>query len=165
MTFEDALEIILKHEGGYSDHPRDPGGATNMGITHHTLKRWRGVLEISKLDVENLTRDEAAQIYEAWYWKRCHCQQMPSGVDLLLFDAAVNHGPSRAKRMLQEAARVETDGIVGPITMAAIERADRDKLLCEFCAIRADLYETINEVFERGWFRRLFDVFYHALKA
>lgn len=165
MTFEDCLAIVLQWEGGYSDHAADPGGATNFGITHHTLKRWRKVLEITKEDVAALTREEAAEIYRAWYWDRCHCGRMPSGLDLLLFDAGVNHGTNGALRMLQETVKVKQDAIIGPVTMAAVEKMDRTKLFIEFSAIRADLYETINKTFERGWYRRQFTLFATALAA
>ena len=154
MGFTTALEAVLKHEGGYVDDPDDPGGATNMGITFQTLRDWRGTL-INKDDVRGLTKTEAAAIYQAKYWDAVKCNHMPPAVGFIVFDAAVNHGPRRAARFLQEALKVKVDGVIGPITLGAIHNFALADLIDEFCAIRADLYETINEKFERGWFRRL----------
>lgn len=169
MNFEDALSLILTWEGGYTNHPSDPGKATNMGVTIGTLSEVLGRLATDE-DVRKLQRDDvgdlgwsAASIYAEKYWNPCRCGEMPPGLDLLLFDAAVNHGIGGAKRMLQEALKVKQDAILGPATMAAIAKADRVALLCEFSAIRADLYETINKTFERGWYRRQFALFAVAL--
>ena len=122
--FELCLDEVLKHEGGYADHPKDPGGATNLGITHKTLARWRHVSpwwNLPKSEVKGLQRAEAAKIYRASYWDRCHAGQLPAGLDLALFDFAVNSGPDRAIRTLQAELAVAADGTVGPLTLAAIE--------------------------------------------
>ena len=167
MKFEDALEEILDKEGGYVDHPKDPGGATNMGITLATLRRWRANRPTTKADVRALTRGEAGEIYRAYYWTPAKCGGMPAGLGLLLFDAAVNHGVRGAVRMLQEAVGPSAgaqDGIVGKKTLGAIRAKPLVALIDEFCAVRADLYESINETFERGWFRRLFYMHRRALE-
>ncbi|WP_082555208.1 glycoside hydrolase family 108 protein [Devosia sp. Root635] len=112
-NFARALSAVLKQEGGYVDHPADPGGATNMGITHKTLARWRMVSpwwKLPKSAVMELQRPEAAKIYRANYWDAVRGDDLPSGLDLALFDFAVNSGPGRAVKMLQTIVGVTADG-------------------------------------------------------
>src|SRR5690606_22531703 len=122
--FDACLAEVLRQEGGYADHPSDPGGATNMGITHKTLADWRGVSpwwSLPKSAVKALERAEAAQIYRSRYWQRCQAETLPVGLDLALFDFAVNSGPDRAIRTLQTELGVVADGRVGPVTRGAVE--------------------------------------------
>ena len=155
-NFDAALEHILQFEGGYVDHPSDPGGATNMGITIGTLADWRGT-PVIKEDVQHLTLEEAGQIYKARYWDACHCDELPKGVAFILFDAAVNHGPHRATRFLQQAANVADDGIIGPQTLGAANGADSTTLIEEYAARRMHFYGKLStfSVFGLGWSRRL----------
>jgi len=123
--FETSLAQILRLEGGYVDNKNDPGGATNMGITRKTLARWRRVSpwwKLEKSEVRSLKRAEAAAIYKAFYWDRCRCGVLADGLDLVLFDFAVNSGPVRAIRTLQALVGVPRDAIVGPVTLAAIRQ-------------------------------------------
>ncbi|MGY6531509.1 glycoside hydrolase family 108 protein [Glycocaulis sp.] len=154
--FAKALDHVLKWEGGYVDHPDDPGGATNFGITLATLQGWRG-RSVTKADVKALTKAEAGEIYKARYWDQCRCDELPEGVDAIVFDAAVNHGPGRAARLLQEALNVGVDGIIGPITMGAAKGADPRELVCEIGARRMVLYGSLAHfrTFGLGWSRRL----------
>jgi len=94
-NFDACLSLTLRFEGGYVDDPRDPGGATNLGITRGTLSEWRGHT-VTKADVKALTREDAAAIYRAHYWTHINGDALPAGVDCLLFDIAVNSGPARA---------------------------------------------------------------------
>jgi lysozyme family protein len=160
VVFDTALEHVLSFEGGYVDHPSDPGGATNMGITIGTLAEWRGT-PVTKSDVENLTLQEAGQIYKDRYWDVCRCGEMPDGIAFMLFDAAVNHGPHRAKRFLQQAAGVADDGIIGPQTMGAVNAADPDALVEEYAARRMHFYGQLStfSVFGMGWSRRLMSAY------
>ena len=89
-----ALKTVLKWEGGYVNHPKDPGGATNMGITQKTLQGWRGA-PVTAEDMKALTHKEAEAIYKARYWAACQCEALEFPVALMVFDAAVNHGPGR----------------------------------------------------------------------
>src|SRR3954447_9587673 len=98
-AFANCLAFVLEEEGGYSDMPGDPGGATNMGITRATLADWRGA-PVSKDDVLSLERDEAAAIYRRRYWDAIRGDELPAGLDLALFDDAVNSGPRMAVRDL-----------------------------------------------------------------
>lgn len=158
--FERCLSEILRHEGGYVDHPDDPGGATNMGITRKTLARWRKVspwTALPKSAVAALSRDEAARIYRASYWSVCKAGSMPPGLDLALFDFAVNSGPDRAVRVLQAALGVVADGEVGPLTLAAVGRADATRIVNALCDRRLAFLRGLASfsIFGRGWTRRV----------
>ncbi|WP_449396494.1 glycoside hydrolase family 108 protein [Devosia riboflavina] len=158
--FQRCLTEVLRHEGGYVDHPSDPGGATNMGITRKTLARWRKIspwTDLPKSSVASLKRDEAALIYRANYWNPSRAGDMPAGVDLALFDFAVNSGPDRAVRTLQAALGVAADGEVGPVTLAALRAADLARLVNDFCDRRLAFLKGLSTfaVFGRGWTRRV----------
>jgi len=159
MDFPVALEHVLKWEGGFSDHPEDPGAATKYGITLDTLKRWRGQRPTTAADVRSLTKVGASEIYETWYWRFCSCHRLPSGVDLIVFDCAVNQGPRRAISFLQQAAKAKVDGAIGPKTLAAVANSDPKGLILDIAAARACHYATLNSTFHRGWFKRLLDTY------
>lgn len=157
------LAQILKHEGGFADHPADPGGATNMGITHKTLARWRGVepwWDLPKSEVSALTRAEAASIYKALYWERCRAGSLPAGIDLAVFDYAVNSGPDRAVKTLQALVGVVRDGFVGPVTLAAVARRDPRVLIEAICDQRMGFLQRLAHwaSFGRGWTSRVADI-------
>lgn len=161
--FQRCLTEVLRHEGGYIDHPSDPGGATNMGITRKTLARWRKIspwTDLPKSSVASLKREEAALIYRANYWNPSRAGDMPVGVDLALFDFAVNSGPDRAVRTLQAALGVAADGEVGPVTLAALRGADLARLVNDFCDRRLAFLRGLSTfaVFGRGWTRRVADI-------
>ena len=156
-NFDSALAHVLRFEGGYSDHPSDPGGATNRGITKAVLESFRG-RPVTKAEVRALARDEAADIYRRNYWFAAACDRLPDGLDLAVFDCAVNQGVGRAARYLQKAAGVTADGRVGPKTLAAVNAASPGELLSEFMALRMQGYgllRTLFKVFGLGWSRRL----------
>ena len=108
MTFAACIPIILMSEGGYVNNPRDPGGPTNLGITQQTLSGWLGHAA-SVADVQALTQAQVEPIYQADYYNAAHCQQLAAGIDLMIFDEAVNQGVGRAIRTLQQAAGVTAD--------------------------------------------------------
>lgn len=164
-NFNDCLDIVLIFEGGYSDLATDPGGPTSLGITQAVLAEWRGHA-VTKDDVRLLTKTEAALIYRARYWAKVQCDVLPSGVDLAVFDCAVNQGVGRASRFLQSAARVTVDGHIGPKTLAAVDRANPRVLLNEFMAQRMNAYGRLQSLFLTfglGWSRRLMGVHTDAL--
>lgn len=143
-SFETALAHVLVYEGGYSDHPLDPGGATNLGITIGVLRAHRG-RAVSKADVRALTRAEAAEIYRARYWRPSGCDALAAGLDLAVFDCAVNQGVSRALRFLAQAK-------------TAARRGGGTALLNEFMARRMQHYGGLRRLFPTfglGWSRRL----------
>jgi lysozyme family protein len=165
-AFNRCVEVVLGHEGGFSDHPKDPGGATNFGITHKTLAEFRDVDSVTKEDVRNLTRDEAKEIYRARYWLPLRCNDPPPGVDLMVFDFGVNAGVGRAARTLQACAHVTTDGSIGPITMAAVRAIDPKRLIVDMAEARERFYRGLPDfdTFGRGWLRRLDETRVAALR-
>lgn len=152
MRFEDALEKLLKHEGGYIDHPDDPGGETNYGVTKRVAENhgYAG-------DMRDIPMSTVKDIYRSLYWDSCRCSQLPDSVQFDVFDGAVNSGVSRSIKWLQAACGVRTDGIVGPKTIGAALRADnlRAKYNGERLAFLADLSHW--DTFGRGWARRVAD--------
>lgn len=168
--FSICLAAVLRHEGGYADHPADPGGATNMGITRKTLARWRRVSPwwaLPKTAVRDLSRAEASRLYRAGYWTPCRAGELPAGVDLAVFDFAVNSGPGRAIRILQGLLGVKVDGLVGPVTLRAAAQADPRRLVVAICDRRLGFLRLLRTfpIFGRGWTRRVEDIRAAALSA
>lgn len=155
-NFEACLSHVLQSEGGYVDHPSDPGGATNMGITIATLRTWRG-RSVTKADVKALTRAEAAAIYRKNYWDAVRGDDLPRGLDLVAFDAAVNSGVSRGAKWLQSALGVPADGKVGPKTIAAANAAHNDAVIDRACDLRLGFLRQLGtwKTFGKGWTRRV----------
>ncbi len=108
-NFEDSLKHVLCHEGGWADHPRDPGGATMKGITLATYRRHFGE-ERGKDDLRAISDEELSKIYDSGYWSKCRCDELPAGIDYVVFDAAVNSGPGRGVKWLQAAVGAKQDG-------------------------------------------------------
>lgn len=172
--FDTCLDVVLRHEGGYADHPADPGGATNLGITRKTLARWRKVSPwwaLPKSEVQKLQRTEAARIYRAGYWDRIGAEKLPAGLDLALFDFAVNSGPDRAIRTLQTELGVVVDGQIGPLTrdaMAAyVARRGPGALIHALCDRRLTFLNRLSSfaTFGRGWTTRVAAIRTAALSA
>lgn len=169
-AFDLALAHVLRHEGGYVDDPRDPGGRTNRGITQRKLDEVRTAAPALKLpySVADLTEQQTATIYRREYWSRLACDELPPAVALCVFDAGVNVGIGRAARWLQQALRVKVDGVIGSQTVAAAHEAPLVPLLNEFSARRAWHYMTLDsldDAFGLGWSRRLMDTHTAALRA
>lgn len=127
-----------------------------MGITFAVLQRWRGA-PITKADVRNLTKAEAAAIYEANYWRPIRGDDLPLGVDLSTMDYGVNSGPSRSVKDLQRVVGVNVDGVVGPVTLAALGRADPRATVKAHCARRLSFVQGLKiwDAFGKGWSRRI----------
>lgn len=171
-NFSACLDIVLRHEGGYVDHPRDPGGATNLGITRKTLAEWRGVSpwwQLAKDEVKGLGVEEAKAIYRARYWDRIAGDELPKGLDLAVFDFAVNSGPVRAVATLQAVLKVRRDGIAGPITLGAAKALAAEggtkELIRAICDQRLGFLRALSTfaVFGTGWTRRVADTRTQAL--
>lgn len=155
-NFDRALALVLRNEGGFVDDPRDPGGATNMGITRATLARARG-RSLAVEDVRRLTRPEAAAIYRRSYWDPIRGDDLPAGLDLAAFDLAVNSGPARAGRLLQRVLGCAEDGVVGPATLAAAAGCDIGAAVAALSRERLAFLRRLATwpVFGRGWSRRV----------
>lgn len=157
--FDMALPIILAHEGGYVDHPRDPGGATNLGVTIGTLSGHLG-RKATKQEVRALTVQAVAPIYRKGYWDAVRADHLASGVDLVTFDAAVNSGPARSARWLQRAVGVKQDGKIGPVTLQAAAKRDAKTVIRAATDIRLAFLRGLKtfDVFGRGWSRRVGEI-------
>ena len=163
--FEKAVEHVLRHEGGFVQHPRDPGGATKYGITRQTLSRAKK-RPVSINDVRRLSRKEAIAIYRQLYWDPVRADELPPGLDLAVFDLAVNSGPVRAVTMLQRALGVEADGILGPVTLGAAREADVQETIRRLTKTRLGFLGRLATwpVFGLGWRRRVLAVEQEALR-
>jgi lysozyme family protein len=164
-NFTKCLAVVLKHEGGFVNNRRDPGGATKYGITRRVLRRWRGT-PVSVADVRRLRKREAAGIYRWWYWRPVWGDDLPAGVDLVVFDYAVNSGWKRAVKALQRSAGARADGYVGPKTLAAVRRAGAKRVIRRLSARRLGWLHRLRtwRWFGRGWSRRVRDTEIAALK-
>ncbi len=145
--FNRCISLILGEEGGIENHRKDPGGLTNYGISQRSYPR---------LDIAALTLDDAKAIYRRDYWNPIRGDDLPSGLDLLMLDSAINQGVVTAINLLQQALHITDDGLLGPQTLAAANSA-MPNLLDDFAAERALRYEfnRNEETFGRGWYRRL----------
>lgn len=130
--FLSAVDKLIAHEGGYSNHPSDPGGATNFGITQWAWNAHRESLGLPTFSVKNMTRPDALGFYFAEYWDRMRLQQMPPGIAIHIFDMAVNAGERTGVLLAQRAYNtirhedwdaLREDGIIGPQTRSALSRA------------------------------------------
>ena len=155
-NFDECLAFTLRAEGGFSDQPADPGGATNMGITRATLAGVRGHA-VSKADVRALTRAEAAAIYRSIYWRAVRGDELPVGVDAVMFDHAVNSGPKAAIRTLQGALGFKQDGVLTRRCVDAAQGSDDAALVRRLCEARMNFLKRLSTwlVFRRGWTARM----------
>lgn len=156
-----ALAFVLRWEGGYVNHPNDPGGATNKGVTQRTYDAWLLRQGRPRQPVAQIADDEVHAIYEADYWLAARCDQLPAPLDLVVFDTAVNMGVGRAVRFLQHAVGERDDGEFGPLTREAVLAADPREAARTFCDRREWYYgELVRKngklaVFLNGWLNRL----------
>lgn len=157
--FDTALAEILRHEGGWVDHPKDPGGATNRGVTLATLSDWLG-RTATKAEVKALTVSDVAPIYRQRYWNAVKGDDLPAGVDLMVFDLAVNSGPGRAAKFLQEVVGAAVDGQIGPGSLAKVNALHPGAVIDGMAERRERFYRGLGtfDTFGRGWMRRLADV-------
>lgn len=155
MKFEQAIEILLKHEGGYVNHPKDPGGETNFGIAKRSYPH---------LNMKTLTKEEAIEIYRQDFWEKCKIELLPPALRLIVFDCAVNQGPGVAVGLLQAAVGAKVDGALGPETLTKLQGLNAQKVLEKYAALRLERYQRNPKFayFGDGWTKRLLDV---ALKS
>lgn len=150
------LETILHHEGGYVNHPEDPGGETNLGVTKRVYEEFGGTK-----DMKDLTVEDVEPIYKKNYWDRVKADQLPSGLDLCVFDFGVNAGTGRSAKFLQGMIGATQDGAIGPATLAKVNEfvsmEGVDGAIAEFQHRRQGYYEGLKTfaTFGRGWTRRV----------
>lgn len=156
VNFDACLAMVLGFEGGYCDNPADPGGATNMGITQATLARSRG-RPVTKAEVMALSRNETGDIYRKMYWNTILGDALPEGVDLAMFDMAVNSSPNRAIRALRDALGLAAGGGMDARVLAAAANADAARLAGAICQRRLTFLQhlAIFANFGRGWSKRV----------
>lgn len=153
--FDYFIERVLVHEGGYVNDPRDPGQETRWGISKRAYPH---------LDIRNLTRSQAVDIYRRDFWQRVRGDELPREFAFQALDAAVNHGIGNAVRWMQRAAGVADDGVIGPVTLAAVQRAQPADLVLRFNAERLRFYAKLTtfSTFGRGWVNRVAGNLDHA---
>jgi lysozyme family protein len=159
-SFDSSLEFTMSEEGGFIDRPDDPRFATNCGITLVRLRRFLRDPSLGRDDIRYLTQATIVAMYLADFWNRTRCDALPPGIDLMVFDHAVNAGPDRAGRALQLAVghkRAEVDGAVGPDTLAAVRLTDTAPLLNALSAMQRTSYRQMAAfgLFGEGWLSRL----------
>ena len=154
-NFGKALRLLLKHEGGYVNHPDDPGGITNLGVTKRVYEEWIG-REATEEDMKNLTPEDVAPLYKTNYWDKCRCDDLASGLDYVAFDWAVNSGVSRSSKGIQKSCGAEPDGIIGLKTLELAKGQNTTFMIENFQIIRQEFYEKLDhfDTFGRGWTRR-----------
>jgi lysozyme family protein len=154
-NWQECLETILHHEGGYVNHPKDPGGETNLGVTKRVYEEFGGTK-----DMRDLTVEDVEPIYKKNYWDRIKADELPSGLDLAVFDWAVNSGTGRAAKKLQSMIGTVADGGIGPNTLRTlndyIDEHGLETTIENYAKVRQDFYESLSifEDFGRGWTRR-----------
>jgi lysozyme family protein len=154
-NFDHCLEMLLKHEGGFVNHPKDPGGMTNLGVTRATYEQYLG-RHVTEEEMRALTPELVGPLYKANYWDKARCDDLPSGVDWFVFDWGVNSGMSRPVKALQRVVGVAADGGVGPYTLRAIGSHESKLLVEKMYEARQHFYESLStfETFGKGWTRR-----------
>lgn len=170
--YEAVLPLVLAHEGGYTNHPRDPGGATNKGVTQKVYDAYRTTKGEKLRSVRSITMPEVTDIYRSRYWNLAHCDHLPAGLDYAVFDYAVNSGVSKSIKDLQRTinsfagnrlpilAPLKVDGIAGEDTTDAakmIAEVDEEAFIESFCARRMSFLKSLKtwKTFGKGWARRV----------
>ena len=163
-NFSEALKLVLKHEGNFSDHPQDPGGATMKGITLATFRRYIDA-KATKDDLRHITQAQLENVYRRHYWNAVKADDLPDGVDYACFDFAVNSGPSRAAKYLQAAVGVRQDGKIGQQTIAAVKSRVAPTVIHDLCDRRMAFLKGLKTwpTFRKGWTSRVTDVRAKAL--
>jgi lysozyme family protein len=158
-NFEKSLAELLEHEGGYVNHPRDPGGRTNLGVTQDVWEDWidRAVTEEN---MRALTPAKVAPLYREMYWDRVKGDKLPAGVDYCVFDAAVNSGVSRAAKWLQTTVGAVADGAIGEQTLKQVLLTNPQMIIDKYSAIRLEFLKGRSTwpTFGKGWERRVEEV-------
>ena len=156
-NFDNCLVSTLKWEGGYSDHPSDPGGATNRGVTQARYNEYRKDVGLSSRAVKHLTEAELQKIYLKYYWDVVKGDDLPLGLDLAVFDFAVNSGPSRSAKYLQRIVGAQEDGKIGPMTLETVEGMSIPYVIQALCDERLAFVKRLRiyKTFGRGWKRRI----------
>jgi len=163
-NWQQAFEQMLASEGGFSDDVRDPGnslpdgrpGSTMLGVTQYNWEQHTGH-QVTHDQMRKLTPADVEPLYKKKYWDAVRADELPSGIDYILFDMGVNAGPGRSIKIMQDAVGVTPDGGLGPVTMAAINAADPVELIEKFSEGKEDFYRSLKtfETYGKGWLNRV----------
>ena len=166
-NWDKSCEMVLKHEGGFTNDQRDRGnhlpdgrqGSTMLGCTQANWEAYIG-RKVTQDDMKKLTKDDVKPLYKKNYWDAVKGDELPNGVDYAAFDFAINAGPAAARKMIQRALGVTADGVFGPKTMDAIQSADAKDLMKKFSDAKIAFYKSLSnfKVYGNGWLRRVEDV-------
>lgn len=164
-NFDKALEAVLRHEGGFVNHPADPGGMTNLGCTKKVWEEWVGH-EVDERTMRALTPGDVAPLYKKKYWDKISGDDLPTGIDYFVFDTAINSGPGRAAKFLQGCIGVDMDGALGPKSLAAVKAANQSTLIEDYAKRRLSFLQDLPawDTFGKGWNRRVTEVKETSLK-
>ena len=165
QNFEECLEMLLEHEGGYVNNENDRGGMTNLGVTRRVYEDWVD-RPVSEQEMRDLTPEDVAPIYRKNYADRIHFDSLPSGVDWACLDWAINSGASRPAKAIQRAVGATTDGVIGPKTLQLVAEKDPKYIIDYIYTVRQAFYESLDDYkhFGRGWTRRNKETLHQALK-
>ena len=155
-NFDKSLIKVLEHEGGYVYHPEDPGGETNLGVTKKVYDNWVTENDLVVKDMQDITVNDVMPIYKKNYWLKAKCDQLPIGIDYIIFDMSVNHGVSRAAKFLQGVVGAEQDGVIGSKTLAMVDKMEQSDIVEALCLEREDFYRNLKtfNTFGNGWLNR-----------
>ena len=164
-NFAKCLAFTLKYEGGYVNHPADPGGATNKGVTQAVYDKYRKRANLTARSVKLITNAELEEIYRKQYWAPVKGDELDPGLDLVVFDYGVNSGPSKAVRDLQRILGVAVDGVIGVNTLTALDQVDNVATINKLCDARLRFYKSLKtwSTFGKGWTRRIEALRIHAI--
>ena len=159
-NFVKSLNLVLKHEGGYSNHPRDPGGATMRGVTQRVYDAYRRHRGDAQRPVRVIEEQELQDIYKIQYWDAVRADELPTGLDYAMFDYAVNSGPNRAIKDLQRVLKARVDGHIGQVLLDDVEEHNPVDLIEGLCSRRLAFLKRLRtwSTFGKGWSRRVNDV-------
>jgi len=163
-NWDNAFNLMLKSEGGFSDDQRDSGnhlpdgrtGSTMLGVTQYNWEAHVGH-QVTHDDMRKLTPADVEPLYKKKYWDAVRADELPSGIDYMVFDMGVNAGPGRSIKLLQTAAGATPDGALGPITMRAVHAADPVELIEKFSFWKEQFYRGLDDfpVYGAGWLNRV----------
>lgn len=159
-NYKASLDKVLVHEGGFSNHPKDPGGATMKGVTQAVYDTYRVKSGLAKQTVAKISDAELQAIYRNNYWNAVRGDDLPAGVDYVVFDGAVNSGPSRSIKWLQQALGITADGVIGPQTLKMLDACVPNVLIDSICDRRLVFLKSLDTwpTFGKGWASRVAEV-------
>jgi lysozyme family protein len=154
-NWKKSFDLILGAEGGYANDPHDTGGMTNLGVTRAVWEQWVGRPSNEK-EMRSLTAAMVEPLYHRNFWDACKCDSMPTPIDYLVFDFAVNAGVGRSAKTLQSVVGTTQDGAIGPETLKAVNRMNVRDLIEMFSHAKIEYYKSLhNQYYETGWLNRV----------